>query len=276
MFYLVQKEQPCPSLFGEMDTKPVFNKHVMSCACHKPRRQRFLRCQIKYWKVDHLNQSWNRQNITHFLSCGIGWRCKELLYLYMDHSTGRVAQWSWRCALVPKVLGSNPAFSPKNDTCLFMVVEWSSEYFLCGPLDGKQPIYSEIRMELRILTAGDEARRIYLGPDSFLDFECYLPWRMCGNSRYAPSGEAWARGRNGSPFDVGSGDTHARGFPCSMSRLSLLRLRTFQGTRALVELRALRAGASRSRRHGLRTCVRVSPTRSTSSTADSPGGRRSK
>ncbi len=35
---------------------------------------------------------------------------------------------------------------------------------VCGLLDGKQPIYSEIRMGLRILTAGDEARRIFLGP----------------------------------------------------------------------------------------------------------------
>jgi hypothetical protein len=46
---------------------------------------------------------------------------------------------------------------------------------VCGPLDEKQPIYSEIRIGLRILTAGDEARRIFLGPDSFLQFECYLP-----------------------------------------------------------------------------------------------------
>jgi hypothetical protein len=37
--------------------------------------------------------------------------------------TGRVAQWSWRSALVPKVLGSKPAFSTKHDTCLFTVVE---------------------------------------------------------------------------------------------------------------------------------------------------------
>ncbi len=31
MFYLVQKEQPCPSRFGKMDTKPVFNKSVPMC-----------------------------------------------------------------------------------------------------------------------------------------------------------------------------------------------------------------------------------------------------
>jgi hypothetical protein len=35
---------------------------------------------------------------------------------------------------------------------------------VCGPHDWKQPIYSEIRIGLRILTAGDEDRRIFLGP----------------------------------------------------------------------------------------------------------------
>ncbi len=38
-------------------------------------------------------------------------------------TTRRVAQWSHRSALVPKVLGSNPAFSTKHVTCLVMVVE---------------------------------------------------------------------------------------------------------------------------------------------------------
>ncbi len=37
-----------------------------------------------------------------------------------DGTTGRVAQWS---ALVPKVLGSNPAFSTKHAACLVMVAE---------------------------------------------------------------------------------------------------------------------------------------------------------
>jgi hypothetical protein len=32
---------------------------------------------------------------------------------------------------------------------------------VCGPHDWKQPIYSEIRIGLRILTAGDEDRRIF-------------------------------------------------------------------------------------------------------------------
>ncbi len=38
-------------------------------------------------------------------------------------ATGRVAQRSQRSPLVPKVLGSNPAFSTKHGTCLFIVVE---------------------------------------------------------------------------------------------------------------------------------------------------------
>ncbi len=42
---------------------------------------------------------------------------------YIVHTTGRVAQWSQRSALVPKVLGSNPAFSTKHVTCLLMVLE---------------------------------------------------------------------------------------------------------------------------------------------------------
>ncbi len=40
----------------------------------------------------------------------------------------RVAQWSWRSALVPKVLGSNPAFSTKHVTCLFMVVNEAKSF----------------------------------------------------------------------------------------------------------------------------------------------------
>ncbi len=51
-------------------------------------------------------------------------RTKGLLnaYVYVLY-TGRVAQWSKRSALVPKVLGSNLAFSTKHVTCLFMLVE---------------------------------------------------------------------------------------------------------------------------------------------------------
>jgi hypothetical protein len=102
-----------------------------------------------------------------------------------------------------------------------------------GPRDGKQPIYSEIRIGLRILTAGEEARRIFLGPaasrsDSFLKFECSLPCSVCSNCRYVlvraagRFSRAAATKLQGSPLDVSSGNTHARGFPCSMCLQSLL------------------------------------------------------
>jgi hypothetical protein len=45
MFYLVQKEQPCPSRFGKMDTKPVFNKSVPMCISSNE-KTKILRCQI--------------------------------------------------------------------------------------------------------------------------------------------------------------------------------------------------------------------------------------
>lgn len=107
-------------------------------ACHQPRRQRFLKYQI-YWRVDHLNQLWSRQNIAQFLSCGIGWRCKELLYLYVDHTTG------------------NNLFILKSAS--------DSGYW-----------------QLETKTGGSSHQQSR--SDSFLVFECYLPWRMCGNSRY--------------------------------------------------------------------------------------------
>ncbi len=51
---------------------------------------------------------------------------KNQLIMYDNYNTGAVAQLIARSASVPKVLGSNPAFSTTHMTCLFSV-SWQFE-----------------------------------------------------------------------------------------------------------------------------------------------------
>jgi hypothetical protein len=118
MFYLVQKEQPCPSRFCKMDTKPVFNKHVMSVPTCISSTEK-----TKIFEVPIILKSRSFESI-------------------VKPSERSPFPQLWNRLMMQRII--------------------TSVFGLFGPHDGKQPIYSEIRIGLR--TAGDEARRIFLGP----------------------------------------------------------------------------------------------------------------
>lgn len=117
VFYLVQKEQPCPSRFCKMDTKPILIKHVMSVPTCMSSTEK-----TKIFEVPNILKS----------------RSFESIVKPSEHSP--IPQ-LWNRLTMQRIIIS-----------------------VCGPHDWKQPIYSEIRIGLRILTAGDEDRRIFLGP----------------------------------------------------------------------------------------------------------------